>query len=113
MTSSLAQSDYRVLRDLANGWGQDRRSTSFAAGLHAALDEIGARRTEGPDFFDATVRGDSISEMRSAALLKAAEFYGPDAQLEITGTGTVSGTGSSRPIARVYVHCLNYAEISS
>lgn len=113
MTAPLALSDIRALRDLAGRWEHDRRAAAFAVDLHAVLDEIDARRTTGPDFLNATVRGYSLPEMEALALAKGTALYGPDAKLEVVKRGDVDSYAGGRFSTCIRLHCLNYAEVSS
>lgn len=116
MTASLARSDIRRLRDLADSWRKSRRSAWFADGLHLTLDVIESRRAEGGDVFVAEVSGNSIPELHDRALLKAADLWGLDAAAAVEKTGTVHETlytSRGRYHASVTVRCTNYAEISS
>jgi hypothetical protein len=96
VTAVVSQGDLGRLRRLAGAWYRanawQRLSLGWSAwrDLTALLDEIEARRAKGGDELCAHVRGDSIPEMEAAALLKAAELWGPDAELAIEETGTVS-----------------------
>jgi hypothetical protein len=113
MTASLARSDFRVLRDLADRW-QGQRRPRAAEDLHAVLDEIEARRPAGGDVFRAAVSGESIPDLHARALMKAADLWGLDASVVVERTGTISETlftSRGRYHADVTVRCLNYAEI--
>lgn len=113
MTGSLAQSDYRVLRDLANRW-QDAGRGQSADELHAALNEIGARRAEGGDVLSAIVRGDNVPQLRDAAVAKAMTLWGEKADPVVEHVGDVHPShGMFRFFATVRVRCLNYAEVAS
>lgn len=70
------------------------------------------QRLGGPDVLFAVVHGNSIPELKMAALDKARDLYGPDAQLQIERVEnvatSVAAEGSFR--AYVYVRCLNLPE---
>ena len=118
MTAVIAESDLGRLRALAAGWYQASAWRRLFLGwsawrdLTVLLDEIEAR--EGCDELCANVKGDSIPEMQAAGLLKAAELWGPDAELEIEETSSVysrTAPGASFGGA-VFIRCLNYLEIA-
>jgi hypothetical protein len=114
MTAILSASDFSALRSLASRWEGGLLSSRCSRELHEALNEIAARSTSGPDFLEASVNGDSIPEMEAAALLLAACLYGPEAKLEVAGTGTVythHRAAGERFTANVRVRCLNYEEV--
>lgn len=122
MTAAVSQGDLGRLRRLAGAWYRANAWQRLSLGwpawrdLTVLLDEIEARRAKGGDELCAHVRGDGIPEMEAAALLKAAELWGPDAELAIEETGTLNA--HSRPVdgatfsGPVYVRCLNYAELA-
>jgi hypothetical protein len=114
MTASLAQSDIRRLRNLADSWRQARRSAWFADGLHVVLDAIEARRAEGGDVLAASVYGNSIPELREAALARARGLYGPRADLAVESIGTIGTSFSIRGQfhAQVDVRCVNFAAVA-
>lgn len=114
MTAVVTQDDLRRLRALARQWREEDRDWTAVRDLTELLDEIETRREAGGDMLGATVRGDSVSELKAAALLKAAELWGPDADLAIESVGSVGTALGSRGrfIATVYVRCLNYAEMT-
>jgi hypothetical protein len=67
----------------------------------------------GPDVLLARVQGNSIADLKLAALDQARELYGPDAQLRIVGldniaTGTFPEDGKFR--TTVTVRCLNFPD---
>lgn len=70
------------------------------------------QRTDGADTLCAQVYGDSIPALKLAALDKARELYGPDAELRIEGTGAIntSSLGEGKFWAYVTVRCLNLLE---
>jgi hypothetical protein len=107
-------SDFSALRRLASRWDGGLLSSRCSRELHETLDEIAARSASGPDILEASVNGDSIPEMEAAALLLAACLYGPEAKLEVVGTGTVRTyhrAVGERFTASVRVRCLNYDEV--
>lgn len=113
MTGSLAQSDFRLLRELANRW-QDDPPAQAAADLHGVLNEIGARRCTGPDFLDADVYGGTVPELRAAALAEGRALYGEDACLAVERVSKVLTTLNSRRgrfTATVLVRCINFTEL--
>ena len=115
MTFALADSDIGRLCALSRQWHGNPFGLGRARDLAAVLDGIIARRAKGGDVLQADVRGDSVPEMHAAALVKAAELWGPDARLEVESTGTVydcTRLGYPAFSAHVYVRCLNYAEVS-
>lgn len=107
--------DFHRLWGLARTWGATYRYRPAAAELDAALRQIEGARTDGPDFLDAFVYGNSIPELRSAALAEAEALWGEKADAAVEGVGTIHTASSARGSfnATVTVRCLNYAEISS
>jgi hypothetical protein len=85
------------------------------ADLESALRQIEAARRCGPDVLTARVHGDSIPELRGAALIEGAALWGEAADLEAESVRDVvtsmPGSRRGRFHARVRVRCLNYAEI--
>lgn len=67
--------------------------------------------TSEADVLRARVYGDTIPAMKLAALDKARQLYGPDAQLRIEGTGTIDTSISGEPgrvfTTTVTVRCLS------
>ena len=115
MTAVISDSDLGRLCALSRRWHQNPLGLGRARDLAAVLDQIIARRAEGGDRLQADVRGNSIPELRAAALEEAAELWGPGAQIEVESVGTVytcSRAGYPAFSACVYVRCLNYAEVS-
>ena len=115
MTAVISDTDLGRLCALSRQWHGNPFGLGRARGLAAVLEDIIARRAAGGDVLQADVRGDSVPEMHAAALVKAAELWGPGARLEVQSTGTVySCTRPGYPAfsAHVYVRCLNYAEVS-
>ena len=76
------------------------------------LEELG--EVDGPDVYRARVFGDSMPELKAAALDKALRFYGPKAQLQVLGVRDVASRaladGEGHTTATVYVRCLNLPE---
>lgn len=108
------RSDFDALRALAARWGGGIMSDRFSRELQGTLADIAARRRSGPDFLDASVHGDSLREMESAALALAAGLYGRDAKLEVVDTETIRTylrAPGERFTTHVRVRCLNYEEI--
>jgi len=113
MTTVLASTDFRRLRNLADQWRCQRRPRP-ADDLHAALDEIEARREAGGDMFGVKVYAENIPGLRDAALAEAMALWGEKAEPEVEAVGTVH-RASGRPgwfFTYVTVRCLNYAEIA-
>jgi hypothetical protein len=70
-------------------------------------------REGGPDVLLARVQGNSIADLKLAALDQARELYGPDAELRIVGldniaTSTFPEDGKFR--TTVTVRCLNFPD---
>lgn len=114
MTAVITDADLGWLCDLARRWQQNPLGLGRARDLAAVLDVIIARRAKGGDVLAAGVRGDSVPELHAAALLKAAELWGPEAELAVEETDTVftCSSGPDKFHAQVTVRCLNYAEVS-
>jgi hypothetical protein len=71
------------------------------------------QRTGGPDVLDAFVYGEDLLRLKMAALDRARELYGPDAQLQIERVGTIrTSSVLGRPpfCTNVRVRCLNLPE---
>lgn len=74
-------------------------------------------REAGPDMFTATAYGNSMDELKLAALDLARGFYGAEAPLQIEGVGPVEATnplgvarGRGRYNAPVRIRCLRLPE---
>ena len=135
---------FRHLWALADRWNGTWRNRTAAAELEAALQQAGAEigiafgrveaaannalrqvedarrqveaaRRDGPDVLVACVHGDTIPELRGAALIEGAALWGETADLTVERVGdlvtSMSGSCRGRFRARVRVRCLNYAEI--
>lgn len=106
---------FRQLRALAAYWNGTWRYRPAGADLESALRQIEAARRCGPDVLTARVHGDSIPELRGAALIEGAALWGEAADLEAESVRDVvtsmPGSRRGRFHARVRVRCLNYAEI--
>jgi hypothetical protein len=114
MTASLAQSDFRLLRELANSW-QDDPPACPADELHGTLNEIGARRAAGGDLLDASVYGATVPALRDAARLQAEHLWGLGAELVVENVGVIDTSGSARGAFRavVRVRLVKSAEVPS
>jgi len=115
VSTVISQTDLGKLCALSRRWHGNPFGLGRARDLAAVLDGIIARRAAGGDVLQADVRGDSVPELHAAALVKAAELWGTDAQLEVESTGTVfdcTRPGYPAFSAHVYVRCLNYAEVA-
>lgn len=116
MTGVAVDGDLRRLLDLAGRWR--RRpvvfSDSAAGAVEALVNEIAARRAAGGDVLATKVYGGSIPELHAAALLEAAELWGPEGSFTVEATATVftASSGRGRFFATVTVRCLNYAEVT-
>lgn len=130
-----AMEGFRHLRALAAYWNGTWRYRPAGADLDAALTRaqaevmsvleragaavdaarkvVEAARRDGPDILVAHVHGDSIPELRGAALIEAAALWGETAESEVEGVSGVETWRGTRGrfAARVRVRCLNYAEI--
>lgn len=128
---------FRHLRELAAYWNGTWRYRPAGADLEAALQQAGAEveaalqqakdavaaalgqveaaRRGSPDVLIAHVYGDSIPEIRGAALIEGAALWGEKADLAVEGIDTVRTSAAGNPRGRfrtaVSVRCLNYAEI--
>jgi hypothetical protein len=132
-----AMEGFRHLRALAAYWNGTWRYRPAGADLEAALRQAGneleallgraradvesalrlveAARRNGPDVLTARVYGDTIPELRLAALIEGAALWGETADLAVEGVADVDtsmpGSRRGRFNARVRVRCLSYAEI--
>jgi hypothetical protein len=106
---------FRHLRALAAYWNGTWRYRPAGADLEAALRQIEAARRDGPDVLVARAWGDSVPELRGAALIEGAALWGETADLEAESVRDVAtsmpGSRRGRFNAYVRVRCLNYAEI--
>lgn len=102
MTGSLAQSDFRLLRELANSW-QDDPPARPADELNGTLNEIGARRAAGGDLLDASVYGATVPALRDAARMQAEHLWGLGAEFAIENVGVIDTSGSARGAFRAVV----------
>lgn len=95
----------------APAWVAGARACTLPA---AELEEAFDACSEGGDLYAAKVYGDSVPEIRKAALATARELYGEKACLYVEHVGTVhdSAPGRREPFyAVVTVRCQNYAEL--
>lgn len=106
---------------LADDWADDRLMAAFLSAVHrAARDRRPTRVTgdsqvlavivpgrDGPDLLEATGRGETLPEMRAAAMAKARALYGQDAELRVESAGRIRTYGTGF-ICMFTIRCLNF-----
>jgi hypothetical protein len=102
----------KALRALAERW-RTEGTDDPAAELDAVVNAIVAARAAGGDLLNAFVKANSIPKLHAAALGDAAELWGPEAELAVEMTETITSPSSrhAKYATRVWVRCLNYATL--